>query len=190
MMYSVYTSDVNKKHYHHGDLRRALLGHARKQLLRQGPEGVSLREAARAAGVSPRAPYRHFPDREALLAALAEESFQLFGAALQGCEGLEALAGAYVSFALENPRRVQLMFGDYFPDRARRFPALHQAALATFAVLQQQVPGGSAKNAAVAWALVHGLSELRKEQFQHVLPSARGLQRHAVDVFLHGALKS
>src|SRR2546422_330429 len=61
--------------YHHGDLPAALLRAAGKTLERRGIAALSLREAARRAGVSHNAPYRHFPDREALLAALAAEGF-------------------------------------------------------------------------------------------------------------------
>ena len=61
--------------YHHGDLRRALLEAAREVLREQGPEGCSLREVARRAGVTHAAPYHHFPSREALLGALANEAY-------------------------------------------------------------------------------------------------------------------
>src|SRR6185503_17019443 len=95
--------------YHHGELRPALLRAAAKVLEAEGREAVSLRDLARRAGVSHAAPYRHFADREALLAALAEEGFVLLAAELEGKPRREQ-AVAYVRFALANPGRFRLMF--------------------------------------------------------------------------------
>src|SRR5438046_5208157 len=95
--------------YHHGDLPAALLRAAGRTLERRGLAALSLREAARRAGVSHNAPYRHFPDREALLAALAAEGFAMLGERLRGKPGRE-MGAAYVSFALEQPQRFRLMF--------------------------------------------------------------------------------
>ena len=75
-------STSNRSSYHHGALRPALIAAARALLDEGGPEAVGLREAARRVGVSPTATYRHFKDKEALLAALAVEGFREFGAAL------------------------------------------------------------------------------------------------------------
>jgi AcrR family transcriptional regulator len=131
----------------HGDLRNACVIRGLALLEAKGLAAVSLREIARKVGVSPRAPYRHFADKSALLAAMAEEGFARFGAQLAGSRGrassprrrLERLGAAYIDFAVEHPHLVALMFGDTFPDRAARFPALHQAALATFALLTDAV---------------------------------------------------
>src|SRR5690349_9700618 len=95
--------------YHHGNLRPALLRAAGKMLEKQGPAGVSLREASRRAGVSHAAPYRHFADREALLAELAAEGFEMLAEALRGHAGRD-MGEAYVRFALEHPQRFRLMF--------------------------------------------------------------------------------
>src|SRR5687767_2010801 len=67
---------VAKKSYHHGDLRRALVDAGLRLIAKRGVEGFTLRETARVAGVSQTAPYRHFPDKAALLAAVAEEGFR------------------------------------------------------------------------------------------------------------------
>jgi AcrR family transcriptional regulator len=146
--------------YHHGDLRAAMLGAAGKILEKEGPAGLSIREAARRAGVSHNAPYRHFPEREALLAALASEGFALLGNSLDNRTGRE-LGEAYVRFALEHPQRFRLMFGGTLP--AGKYPELEQHARATFAKLQSAFSGLGAEAefaAAAAWSLVHGLAQL------------------------------
>jgi AcrR family transcriptional regulator len=73
--------------YHHGDLRTALLRSSSKILEKEGLTRLSLREAARRAGVSHNAPYRHFPDRESLLAGIAAEGFSMLGEALKSISG-------------------------------------------------------------------------------------------------------
>ncbi len=148
--------------YHHGDLRAAVLKSASKILEKQGISGLSLREAARRAGVSHNAPYRHFPDRESLLAGIAAEGFAMLGEALQGSSG-KAMGEAYVRFALKHPQRFRLMFGGSLA--GARYPALRHAANRAFQALvdsfrayadaqQAQVA------AAAAWSLAHGLSHL------------------------------
>src|SRR5688572_5027384 len=96
--------------YHHGDLRAVVLGAASKILEEEGLAELSVREAARRAGVSHNAPYRHFPDRRALLVALAAQGFSELDLALENRSGRE-LGEAYVRFALERPQRFRLMFG-------------------------------------------------------------------------------
>src|SRR5437660_1182862 len=90
--------------YHHGDLPAALLRAAGRTLEKQGIGALSLRATARRAGVSHNAPYRHFPDREALLAALAAEGFAMLGEQLRGKPARE-MGEAYVRFALQQPQR-------------------------------------------------------------------------------------
>src|SRR5260370_25151373 len=94
--------------YPHGDLRAALGRAGAKLVEKRGLSSLSLREAARRAGVSHNAPYRHFPDRESLLAAIAAEGFAMLGERLKGRAGREK-AEAYVRFAIENPQRFRLM---------------------------------------------------------------------------------
>jgi len=144
------------KPYHHGDLRAALLD-AADTLLDQGGDGaVSLREVARMAGVSPTAAYRHFADKEALLAALAARHFVEFGAALGG-RGLNAMGHAYLRFALARPGRFRLMFGPLL-QRAGQHPPLAQASAAAMDGLYAAAPSRDA--ALRAWGLVHGLAHL------------------------------
>ena len=105
--------------YHHGDLRRALIRSALEVLSEAGVAGLSLRAATRRAKVSAMAPYRHFADKEALLAAVAEHGFQQLGArfatatatAADPRAGLAALGVAYVLFARDEPSLFKLMFG-------------------------------------------------------------------------------
>src|SRR6266705_366700 len=111
--------------YHHGDLPATLLRAAGKTLERRGIGALSLRETARRAGVSHNAPYRHFPDRGALLAALAAEGFATLGERLRGQPGRE-MGEAYVRFALEQPQRFRLMFGGLLP--MTRYPELAASA--------------------------------------------------------------
>jgi AcrR family transcriptional regulator len=146
--------------YHHGGLPPALLKAAGKILEKEGVGGLSLRELARRAGVSHNAPYRHFPHREALLAALATEGFALLGKELASHDGQES-AAAYVRFALENPHRFRLMFGGQVAHD--RYPALREQAHAAYAGLEQQFSQYGAEAgvaAAAAWSLVHGLAHL------------------------------
>src|SRR4051812_36803257 len=100
--------------YHHGNLRPALLRAASKTLEKEGAGALSLRDLARRAGVSHNAPYRHFRDRDSLLAAIATEGFRQLGDALRGRAGKE-MGAAYVRFALEHPQQFRLMFGGVLP---------------------------------------------------------------------------
>src|SRR5437868_14157997 len=145
--------------YHHGDLPAALLRAAGRTLEKRGIGALSLRETARRAGVSHNAPYRHFPDREALLAALAAEGFAMLGERLRGKPGRE-MGAAYVSFALEQPQRFRLMFGGVLP--LAKYPQLNSAAKTAYQALTEalKILPKPELAAAAAWSLVHGLSHL------------------------------
>ena len=164
-------STSNRPAYHHGALRPALIAAARALLDEGGPDAVGLREAARRVGVSPTATYRHFEDKEALLAALALDGFREFGAALAAAERapepLSAMGEAYVDFALAKPGMFRLMFSPLLSAR-HDDEALQAAAGAAFTTLARGVgagsdapPGAQIPAAAItAWSLVHGLSHL------------------------------
>ncbi len=118
-MLSTMASTTSKNDaYHHGDLRSALLNAAVELAAEKGLQGLSLRECARRAGVSHAAPYRHFEDKNALLAAIAAEGSQRLAdagrAAMEGVtdpsERLDAYGVAYVRFALANPVHFRVMF--------------------------------------------------------------------------------
>ena len=146
--------------YHHGNLRPALLRAAGKMLEKEGPAGISLREAARRAGVSHAAPYRHFEDRDALLAELAAEGFEMLGEAMRGQTG-RTMGEAYVRFALDHSQRFRLMFGGSLP--LQKHSHLRTAASATYQGLVEafkDMPHPELA-AAAAWSLVHGLAHLK-----------------------------
>lgn len=146
--------------YHHGDLRSAVLRAAGKVLEKEGFTSLSLRDLARRAGVSHNAPYRHFPDRDSLLAAVAAEGFQMLGEAMRGQAGKQ-MGEAYVRFALEHPQRFRLMFGGVLP--MAKHAELQQAASATYGALVEAFKDHPRPEvaAAAAWALVHGLAHLK-----------------------------
>jgi AcrR family transcriptional regulator len=148
--------------YHHGDLRAALLQSAGELLEEQGLAALSLREAARRAGVSHNAPYRHFPDRNALLAALAAEGFAMLGEAMEGKAGRER-GEAYVRFALARPNRFRLMFGGQLelgkhPELRAAAGRTYQGLVASFRSREDIADPEIA--AAAAWSLTHGLAHL------------------------------
>lgn len=186
--------------YHHGDLRRALLAAGLRLLEQHGPAEVSLREVARAAGVSHNAPYRHFDSREALLAALAAEGFEALDTAMRqagegkdGLEHLRALGLAYIAFARARPAVYLLMFGPELDMGS--FPELQRVAGRSFETLQRAIdavaPEETRRAAAVgAWALVHGLSHLiADKQLAHDLISNNNLDlliEHVLMIYRQG----
>ena len=155
--------------YHHGDLPAALIAAARELLSEDGTEALSLRAVARRAGVSAMAPYRHFPDKEALLAAVAAEGFREFRAALEAADrsvppdrALLEQGVAYVRFACAQPALFRLMFG---PPRQGMHAALkHDEALAhsvLAARVATETPGPLRQSRTLAcWSVVHGLASL------------------------------
>ena len=167
-------SGPGKGGYHHGELREALVA-AGLSILEEGgdPSALGLREAARRAGVSAMAPYRHFPDKEALLAAVATVGFERLRGVLEradrGGEGKEAREAlyaqgeAYVAFACTQPGLFRLMFAVRSGDA--RPQALCDASAAAYAVLSDRVaalvpPVVASEEALRSWALVHGIASL------------------------------
>jgi AcrR family transcriptional regulator len=172
------TSRGRGRPYHHADLRRVLLAAARRLLERAGPDALSLREVARRAGASHNAPYRHFKDRAALLAALAAEGFDALGAATRAAgeaappeRRLGAMGAAYVRFALDSPNLFRLMFGGAV--RGRDHPELAEAGKRSFAALESEVASRRDAPSRVIgrWAIVHGLAHLLLDE---QIPSVRG----------------
>src|SRR5262245_3469279 len=164
--------------YHHGDLRRALIEAALTLLNEEGAWSFTLREVARRAGVSHTAPYNHFADKAALLAEVAALGFQSLKERMAAAarahpraarEALNAIAGAYVRFGVEQPAHYRLMFGPELAEKERH-PILQQAANATFAELTGALANGQKsgeirrasveEQALAAWSLVHGLTTL------------------------------
>jgi AcrR family transcriptional regulator len=164
------TSRRRKSRYHHGDLSAALLRSAAKLLEKEGVEALKLRAVARQAKVSHSAPYRHFADREALLAALAAEGYAMLGRAQREAAeagGLRGMGEAYVRYAMEHPQRFRLMFSGQL--RIARHVRLHEVATRTYeglsgALAARVSEARSARDASIAaWALVHGLAQLLLE---------------------------
>ena len=139
--------------YHHGALREALLEQAERTVRERGADALSLRELAREVGVSHGAPRRHFPDRQALLDAVAEAGFDRLGAELRtAADGageefeprLRATAAAYVRFATRDPALLDLMFAGKHRETSG---ALHEAAENAFAVMLELIAQGQAEGA-------------------------------------------
>jgi AcrR family transcriptional regulator len=173
-------SDVRRGPYHHGDLRRALVEAAAALVARRGAAAVTLREVGRRAGVSHAAPYHHFSDKDALMAAVAEEGFRRFDASQARAlaempagattlERLRALGRSYVGFARDNTHFLDVMFRSGEVD-ARQYPELAALAGGTFQRLFDTVAavlGSSARTgpralpgAIFAWCAVHGFASL------------------------------
>jgi AcrR family transcriptional regulator len=160
------TSASRRRAYHHGNLPASLLRAAGEVLEKRGVGGLSVRRLASRVGVSHSAPYRHYPDRESLLAALATEGFARLDEGLRDAAqagGLRAMGEAYVRFAVEHPQRFRLMFGGELP--MARYAALRESASRAFEGLSRtlapQLPGDAGRDASIAaWALAHGLAQL------------------------------
>jgi AcrR family transcriptional regulator len=168
--------------YQHGNLREALVQAGLKLLSEGGVEGLSLRAAAQLAGVSHAAPYRHFKDKDALVAAIAEQGFRLLtafmreelaqlpaGNAADTHESMVALGKGYVRFAQEHPAFLRVIFGGVM-EKGRTTPELQQAGneayetlhgCVTEGVARGELVGGDADTLSLAcWSMVHGLSHL------------------------------
>jgi AcrR family transcriptional regulator len=171
--------------YHHGDLRNGLLDAARAILEEQSLEALTLRAVARRAGVSHAAPYRHFPNHEALLVELSIEGFaelrqNIVEVAQIGgpeSERIADIGAAYMRFVAKRPAVARLMFGSQLPNRDK-FPALASAADAIGTEIGAAL---SDPNLGMAvWSAVHGLAMLvlenvidlgQRRSGLHVLPS-------------------
>jgi AcrR family transcriptional regulator len=163
--------------YHHGDLRRAIIEASLALVEQAGVRALSLREAARAAGVSHSAPYHHFPDKGSLLAAIAEEGFAELAGAMADARaaapdagaGLAACGMAYVRFALRSPAHFRVMFRPELAGPSEQ-PAVARSSTPALDTLVDAVVAAQAAGAAPAgepmplvltcWSAVHGLASL------------------------------
>ncbi|MGW4338065.1 TetR/AcrR family transcriptional regulator [Rhodococcus koreensis] len=155
--------------YHHGDLPSALVRAAMDLLEEDGASELSLRAAARRAGVSTAAPYRHFADRTALVSAVAAVGYRELAEHLAAAhpapttaEDLTAVAIAYVQFALTRPGLFRVMFAEPCdPNSPERVAAASAITEYLTSVVRQAVPNSDPDGMATAmWALVHGLAFL------------------------------
>lgn len=161
--------------YHHGDLHQQAHDQALAVLRLEGDGAISLRAIAKQIGVSAPALYRHYADRESLLAELAISGFAALRQQLLSVDqhapraALIGIGLAYVAFAQSEPNLYRLMFGGRVLPKGAH-PRLDQAGLGAFNVLQDTIAQGQrtgylkpaplALMTATAWSLVHGLSQL------------------------------
>lgn len=168
--------------YHHGNLRTALIGTALAALEQDGPAALSLRGLARSVGVSATAVYRHFANKDDLLAAIATEGFEGLSAEMMArlaqepdadtLRRLVILGEGYVNYAVAHPAHYRLMFGKRMVERAA-YPTLSKAAAHSYGMLEQAVADAVASGdlpavpvpllSTLAWSLVHGLSTLSND---------------------------
>jgi len=156
--------------YHHGNLRACLLEAAEVVLAERGAHGLTLRDVARAAGVSHGAPYHHFASLNELLAAVAQRGFTILGDAMAAAvavpdtrERLLRVSQAYVDCARAHPERFRLMFGPLLASKDE-YPALKDAAQRAFGFVLAAANAHDKKHGAslalAGWSLAHGLSHL------------------------------
>lgn len=179
-----------RKNYHHGSVPSALHAAARRSLEGGDPENIGLRDLARKIGVSPTAAYRHFTNKEDLMASVAAEGFHELTDALKGAEsGPDPAIGiglAYVEFALSQPGLFRLMFGPLLTDRAKHETLRDSAAEALAVVGRLGAGAGESETrrharAMVSYSAIHGLANL---SLMKILPEseARSL---ALEVLEH-----
>jgi AcrR family transcriptional regulator len=200
----------NSKHsggYHHGNLKEALMRAALELIAEKGPAGFTFAEAARWAGVSPAAPYRHFRDRDELLASVALQGFERFAAMLTTAwndgrptaeKAFDQLGKAYLAFARTEPAYYSAMFEAGVPLESN--PDLRAAGERAFAVLRNaseaMIAGMPAKQrppvlmmALHIWAMTHGIASLfgRGDAARRALPmTPEELLEAGVLVYLRG----
>jgi AcrR family transcriptional regulator len=196
-----------RRSYHHGNLREALIEAARNLIALKGPAGFTFADAARSAGVSSAAPYRHYRDRDALMADVARHGFELFEGQLEKAwdggkpepfRAFENLGRAYLNFARNEPAFYSAMFEAGLPLDSDA--ELRQASERAFAVLRRAAEALSAHAPAASrppalmmslhiWALSHGIASLfaRGDAGRRSLPmTPEDLLEAAVLVYLRG----
>ncbi|CAN5345939.1 TetR/AcrR family transcriptional regulator [soil metagenome] len=194
--------------YHHGNLKEALLQAALGLIAEKGPAGFTFADAARSAGVSPAAPYRHFRDRDELLSSIAQRGFEQFEAALAAAwddgrpdtvTAFERVGKAYLAFARSEPAFYSAMFESGLPVDLN--PALMAASERAFGVIRAAAerlaaltPPGVARPPALMmalhiWTLAHGVASLfaRGDAARRKLPmSPEDLLEAGVLIYLRG----
>lgn len=198
---------MSKRGYHHGNLRTALVDAVLSLISEKGPTGFSIAEAARRAGVSPAAPYRHFKDRDELLIETAKRGYEIFAARLEAAwdEGrpsvlsaFERVGRAYLGFARAEPAYFAAMFeAGVSPDddpelRAaadRAFRALQRSCEAVAEKLPPEKRPPALMMAYHIWALTHGVTALfgRRDESRRKAPiSAEDLLEAGAAIYLRG----
>jgi AcrR family transcriptional regulator len=193
--------------YHHGNLKDALMRAALELIREKGPAGFTFADAARWAGVSPAAPYRHFRDRDALLSSVALQGFERFGAMLATAwnegrpnpqQAFENLGKAYLAFARAEPAYYSAMFEAGIPldnnpellaASERAFAVLRSASEALIAQMPARERPPVLMMALHVWALSHGVASLfgRGDAARRALPmSPEELLEAGVLLYLRG----
>ena len=196
-----------RRGYHHGNLREALVSAALDLIAEKGPAGFTFSEAARLAGVSAAAPYRHFADREALMADVARRGFEQFaddlatawnGGDPDPVAALDALGRAYLAFAGRKPAYYLAMFESQLPPDCsaelleaseRAFGVLRDAAQAVCLLLPKENRPPASMVSLHFWTLAHGIASLfaRGDAGRRKLPMApEDLLEAAVLIYLQG----
>jgi AcrR family transcriptional regulator len=207
MSWSKHGGRSGDRGYHHGNLKEALIRAALELIAQKGPAGFTFAEAARWAGVSPAAPYRHFRDRDELLADVARRGFDQFAAALtRAWDGgrpdpftaFERVGKAYLAFARSEPAYYSAMFEAGIPPEAspelreageRAFAVLRTATEALIATMPAQNRPPVMMMALHIWAVSHGVASLfgRGDAARRALPmSPEDLLEAAVLIYLRG----
>ena len=192
--------------YHHGNLKEALIDAALELIAQKGPAGFTFAEAARWAGVSPAAPYRHFRDREELLADVARRGFEQFETVLarawdagrpDAFTAFDRLGKAYLHFAKSEPAYYSAMFEAGIPETnpqlreagERAFAVLRAAAERLVAAMPAQDRPPVLMMALHIWAMSHGIASLfgRGDAAKRPLPmTPEELLEAAVLIYLRG----
>ena len=191
--------------YHHGDLRRAIIDAALEAIREEGSPDFSLRALARRVGVAPSAPYRHFEDKTALLAAIAAEGFRLLADGLRKAGGradpgsldhLRELGVAYVRFAARHRAHFRIMFRPELADKTP-YPELLAAASDSFSVLTAGIRAAQSSGVVrseetgrlvrASWGMVHGIAALAVAgQFGQSAKKIEAIARSASDALIRG----
>ena len=195
-----------KQGYHHGNLRQALVDATLRLIAAQGPRGFTLSDAAKLAGVTPAAVYRHFAGRDDLIAEVARQGFEIFADLMEhaynggrptALVAFEATGRAYLAFARKFPGHYPAMFESGIslnanPDLARAAERARGVLLRAAQQLSEHIPVGRRPPASMfanhIWALSHGVVEL----FARGAPGTRGpfspedLLESGIGIYLRG----
>lgn len=196
---------ARKSSYHHGELRSALLDAATDIITESGVDAVTMRGLAQRVGVSRTAPYRHFEDKTALLAAVAIEGYHRLAQKVEAVAAAahddtvlrcQSIGEAYMQFAVENATHYRLMFGE----NALRFedvPEVYEAARTAYKELLAVVKQGQAEGVIVAsdprdvamllWGSAHGVAQLIIDQRMPV-DNIERMSKFVTSTVTHGLL--
>lgn len=196
--------------YHHGNLRETLLNEAIQAIRNHGVEHLSLRALARSIGVSQTAPYRHFADKNTLLAELATQAFNELAYSVRrnlqpqhsATLNMQRAGEAYLHYAIANPEKYRLMFGTAI-DQREVYPQMVEAGSQAFAVLLELIEAGIARGefidqpapllANACWSNIHGFALLSIDGLfaRRELPATPDVMlRHQIQLTLRSLLRT